>query len=64
MHMHFVKGTPPEPQHATYTGVHAKRPEVALGSPGLEYGRLDACLAEFKGIPTPHIATGMSKQSQ
>jgi pentatricopeptide repeat protein len=31
--MHFVKGTPLEPQYATYPGDHAKRRDVALGRP-------------------------------
>jgi hypothetical protein len=51
IHMHFVKGKPPEPQHATYPVAQAKRGEVALGRPGLKPGRAEARLAEFEVFP-------------
>jgi hypothetical protein len=43
--MQFVKGKPPEAQHATRPGAHAKRPEVALGRPGFELVRLHTWLS-------------------
>jgi hypothetical protein len=43
--MRFVKGGPPETQHAICPGACARRREAALGRPGFEPGRIRAWLS-------------------